>query len=326
MIDRLQQKCLLGSTILHGLVLVTLLVVALVSKGKERPHQTTVITLIAAPNAPIVDGPSNPGAAAPPKAEAKAETKSDPPPQPRVDPPPAVKPVTPPKVEPVKPKQPQVKAPPVAKTAQLPDSGTFVMKNRKKEKESKFKLDEAESFADTKREMQKEIEKQEREERAREAKRLREEADARRERLDSAFNDFKSTLRSGSGSSGLSSAVGKTGKAGVHISLEGNGTGDTDGPATAGYMEAVYRAYFRAWHPSDSISGRPTVEALIEVASDGRVLSAEISRPSANRSMNDSVQRALDGVPSLPAFPSGSKDLKRKFRIIFDLDTKQSIG
>jgi TonB family protein len=63
----------------------------------------------------------------------------------------------------------------------------------------------------------------------------------------------------------------------------------------------------------------------VTIQRDGRVTDAHIVDPSADSSVNISVQRALDRVSTLPAFPDGMHETERTYIIYFDLGTKRQM-
>jgi TonB family protein len=99
------------------------------------------------------------------------------------------------------------------------------------------------------------------------------------------------------------------------------------GAAFVGYEVAIFNAYYRAWSTPDSVASRTAnVDVKIVVARDGTVLSAEVVRKSGDRSLDNSVERALKEVRSLPPFPPASTDQQRSFTIRFNLEAKEGSG
>jgi len=108
------------------------------------------------------------------------------------------------------------------------------------------------------------------------------------------------------------------------VDITGIGGG---GEVFAGYKEAVYSIYYRAWITQDSVAeGVAGAEARVEVARDGTILKAELVTASGDRSLDKSVERALRTVTKLPPFPEGARDEQRTFRIRFNLDAKRATG
>lgn len=123
--------------------------------------------------------------------------------------------------------------------------------------------------------------------------------------------------------SGLATAINKgTAKAEV-FDLPGQG----GGAAFADYRTVLFNAYYNAWNcPQDLDNDLASVEVKIVVARNGTVISAEITKKSSDGSLNRSVQRALDNVRQLPAFPDGANEDQRSFKLRFNLKAKQSLG
>jgi TonB family protein len=123
--------------------------------------------------------------------------------------------------------------------------------------------------------------------------------------------------------SGLATAINKgTAKAEV-FDLVGQG----GGAAFADYRTVLFNAYYNAWTcPQDVDNDLLSVEVKIVVARNGSIISAEITKKSSDSSLNRSVQRALDNVRKLPAFPDGANDDQRSFKLRFNLKAKQSLG
>jgi TonB family protein len=109
---------------------------------------------------------------------------------------------------------------------------------------------------------------------------------------------------------------------GTAINVWGEG-----GPAYADYAQTVKSIYDDAWIVLPDISldaGLAVVK--VTIARDGRVVRATIIDRSGQRSLDLSVQQALDRVRSVPPFPPEVKDDQRTFTIEFDLKTKRSAG
>jgi protein TonB len=107
------------------------------------------------------------------------------------------------------------------------------------------------------------------------------------------------------------------------VELPGQGGGE----AFTGYETAIFNAYYRAWKTPDETTDRlAAAEVKIVVARDGSIVSAEITGKSGDAAMDRSVQRALEAVKELPAFPEKATDSQRSFIIKFNLEAKQSSG
>jgi len=106
----------------------------------------------------------------------------------------------------------------------------------------------------------------------------------------------------------------------------------TGGPAFANYSQAVKSIYDRNWiAPKTLRNDRAAVQVEVVVNHDGRILDGRILKRSGIRSLDDSVQAALDRVrvKGLPRFPPELKargELQKTFRINFDLRSKLQLG
>lgn len=98
------------------------------------------------------------------------------------------------------------------------------------------------------------------------------------------------------------------------------------GESYAGYEQVLGGIFYRAWVPPEGASDSSSdTEVEIVVARNGSVISARITSGS-TRSMDRSVQAALNKVRKLPPFPEGANDSQRTFQIVFNLKAKLSAG
>ena len=99
------------------------------------------------------------------------------------------------------------------------------------------------------------------------------------------------------------------------------------GEAYASYRSFVFAAYDNAWQVQpDMADDDAVVVARIVIHRTGRIISAAISERSGLSALDKSVQRALDGVKSLPPFPDSTRDQERTFVIEFSLKAKRLVG
>jgi TonB family protein len=95
----------------------------------------------------------------------------------------------------------------------------------------------------------------------------------------------------------------------------------------ANYGAAIKSIYDQAWTPpSDTASDDANTQVSITIGNDGTVISARIINPSGDAKVDASVQRALDRVTSVPAFPEGATEKQRTFKITFNLKAKRMLG
>jgi TonB family protein len=97
--------------------------------------------------------------------------------------------------------------------------------------------------------------------------------------------------------------------------------------AAANYAQVVKSVYEQAWMPPDeTASDDANVKVRVTIASDGRVISAEVIGPSGDTSVDRSVQNTLDRVTDIAPFPAGSTDTERTYIINFNLKAKRLLG
>jgi periplasmic protein TonB len=109
---------------------------------------------------------------------------------------------------------------------------------------------------------------------------------------------------------------------GTKVEVSGPG-----GQAYASYRSFVFAAYDNEWQVHNDIANDDSsATARVVVHRTGRIISAVISQRSGLPALDKSVQRALDGVKSLPPFPEGTRDQERTFVIEFSLKAKRLLG
>jgi len=121
---------------------------------------------------------------------------------------------------------------------------------------------------------------------------------------------------------------GLTGSVKIEGIGDGAGGGMGGGPAAANYAQAIRSLYDKAWYdpPEEVTDNSLNVEVKINIARTGRIVSARVTGPSGNSTLDRSVRRALDRVSSVPPFPAGATDLDRTYTIIFNLKSKRPLG
>ena len=120
----------------------------------------------------------------------------------------------------------------------------------------------------------------------------------------------------------LASGVRSSGSPNNIVDTEGIGGGE----AFAGYRDVVYSAYYRAFRPDDAASRQSVAEAKVTIARDGSIIVAELVRPSDDKALDRSVERALREVTKFPPFPPSTRDTQRTFVIRFNLEAKEMSG
>lgn len=108
-------------------------------------------------------------------------------------------------------------------------------------------------------------------------------------------------------------------KSGTEINLSGNSS-----VAYANYASIVRSVYDRAWRLPNTIARDENITVKVTIARDGSVASARIVTPSGDAPADASVQKTLDRVKVVAAFPDGSTDRERTFTIVFNPQVKNA--
>jgi TonB family protein len=296
---RLQKKCLIFSMGLHGLVAVILFASAGFSSSPP-PMDLQVMTLIPAN---IVDragtGGGTPVVSLSPQAQPPSHAQPQPPPPPQ-----------PPKVQAEQVERAQIPTPVHRKETLRPlpepdDSKNMALESKpsapKPSPHHKIQVSYTEANAATSTRKTEKSPSSVSPARA-EARRLKE--------IENTFAELASGVRS-------------SGSPNTIVDVEGIG----GGAAFAGYREVVYSYYYRAWITPDNAASRlASVDAKVTIARDGRIIFAELVRPSDDRALDKSVERALREVTKLPPFPASATDTQRTFVIRFNLEAKEMTG
>jgi TonB family protein len=124
-----------------------------------------------------------------------------------------------------------------------------------------------------------------------------------------------------SGTAKVGDRVGQGLSGGTSIEMPGPG-----GAAYANYGSIVQAVYERAWAPPSELSDESgMVKARVVIRRDGTVASRTVIKPSGNKTLDRSVDRALS-IDFVAPFPEGAKDAERTFIINFDLKTRKLFG
>jgi TonB family protein len=94
--------------------------------------------------------------------------------------------------------------------------------------------------------------------------------------------------------------------------------------AYANYATVVKSVYDHAWTLPDSVAKDEDITVSVTIANDGTVISSRIVTPSGDASADASVQRTLDRVKFVAAFPDGATEKERTYTIIFNPQVKSS--
>jgi TonB family protein len=97
--------------------------------------------------------------------------------------------------------------------------------------------------------------------------------------------------------------------------------------ASANYAQVVKSIYEQAWILPDNMdSDAANTKVRVTISSDGTVVSAKIITPSGDPKLDTSVQRTLERVTFIGAFPPGSTDTERTYIINFNPQIKRMLG
>ncbi|MSU21084.1 MAG: TonB family protein [Pedosphaera sp.] len=247
--------------------------------------------------------------ALPPPLSAKVEPQPPPEPAPLKPPPKAAKPVKTVEPEPTPPQPKKI----------LPDPTSTQLK--KKPKETPPKADQPDTTAKEKPKkpsiqpsLKKESESSDKEKQAAKAQaKAQAEADAKAK---DAQAKYLARLNN------LQQKLGQNLSSGTDIAVPGPG-----GEAYANYTQIVKSIYQNEWTPSgDLADNSATVRVEVIIARDGNVVTARVTQKSGTPALDKSVQRVLDSIKFVAAFPLGATDHKRSFIIDFNLKAKRSSG
>ena len=94
--------------------------------------------------------------------------------------------------------------------------------------------------------------------------------------------------------------------------------------AAANYALAVKSVYDHAWTLPDSVANDENITVSVTIANDGTVISSSIVTLSGDAPADASVQRTLDRVKFVAAFPDGATEKERTYTIVFNPQVKNS--
>jgi len=110
------------------------------------------------------------------------------------------------------------------------------------------------------------------------------------------------------------------------IALASGGNQTNVAPASANATRATYllkvqTAYQEAWQGPVRPSGiKRATQVSVVVAKNGRVISSKIRVKSGDKEVDESVQKVLDTVKSVPPFEVGAKEPRRTVTVNFKLN------
>jgi TonB family protein len=338
--SRLQRKCMFASLTAHGLLLALLVVSSAFVKAPSKQEPVHFVKIFR--DSKITDdatqgggNPNVPSDATPPPAQPIVQPPAQPlvqeplpkietPPTPkvqRVEPPPQTK-----ETKQEKKKQPKQETPKITENKNakriipkpnLTEKPQDAPKPPKHEIEVNLDIKKATPDPNVEKLKQERL-RAAKEERLRQEKERQAQERARQEAIDQANREYKRTMEA------LGNIVGKVeNKMSTGVSIDAPGPG---GEAFINYADLIWTKYYQAWQTPEARDVRNPVRVEIVVAKDGRVISANIIKPSGDSQLDRSVRQALDRVSKLPAFPPGATDPQRTFRINFELKSKRQFG
>ena len=316
--SRLQKKCLIASSALHGLLAVILLVgTAFLVKEEEHVDQTVLnfipdklvdaaMQRAAGPLAPALPPTAQPAASA---VQAQTSPPTPKQPDPVVEPvrrePEQLKPETvpkPPKTEPKKSEPEEVKKDPskvdvtALKSSKTPKKVEAVKPARPY---VKVNLN---------------------------ATTLRPSAGLEKARQEAAANTAKANAaRIASALGEFDKKTSKLASDNIGVSAFGDGT---IGVSYASFESWVQKIYWEAWRPpTDLAAGRSIVKVKVVIRKDGTIESANVTEPSGNSRLDANIRQLLARVKTVgQGFPEGAKEEKRTYNIEFNLEAKLGSG
>jgi TolA protein len=105
------------------------------------------------------------------------------------------------------------------------------------------------------------------------------------------------------------------------VELKGDGA-----VSSANYATVVKSIYTQRWIPPETADNdNARVKVSVTIRRDGRVTDAHIVGPSGDSGVDRSVQRTLERVTDLPAFPDGMTEPEHTYLIYFDLGAKRQM-
>lgn len=289
--SRLQKKCFLGATSLHGLLLLALLIgPGFIPQPKvDDTPMIEILPMMATDEKHSGGGAPRPAPAVTPQPVIPQQPQPTPPP-PRTEPVQRPEPA-PPKAEPVKTEPPKV----IRKDAEPAEKKTTNVKPAHQIKVSSTVV----KLADNK---------------TRTTRPTTSTTPANNSaQLQQTISRAQKNL-----SAGLSSST--------RVEMpEGEGGG---GVSYANYGQIVRKVYTDAWMvPDDMTDDEATVKVSVTVASNGKVLSARVTQPSGSAAANRSIQATLDRIDDIGyPFPKGAKESQRTFIMTFNLKSKKAFG
>jgi len=286
--NRFQKKCFIGSTGAHLLLVVVLFVGPAFLTSKSKVDDMPPLDFVPWKTVDaMVSGGGNPQAR-PPAAV----------PTPPVPAPPVVTPPSPP-VRAERVKEPEPPKDPPKDVAKTPAADSFETSKTPKRKLPNVSTKVVNAKTDTRKTSRQNESQQQ------------DQADTQRRALANAISSAAHSVRD---------------EVSAATTVDTNYGPGGGGEAYANYAQVVKTIYEREWVLPDTAAEDAITKVKVTIASDGRVVSAEIVKGSGERGVDKSVQFTLDRVRFIRPFPEGSKDKERTYTINFSLKAKRALG
>ena len=299
--NRTQKKCLVGSVLMHGLLVLAGLFGSAFFSGAKKEF-LPVLEMIPS-NAIITDGRTrgggNPNVTTPPAAAVPSVASPAAPPRPAQKA--ALVTPKPPKPEPATQNRPRDEWAPPKDTAKKKSEQTAAQKKAAAaELKHKLNLDKLVEHNPSKTPPSKSVAKGPTQ------------AELNRQRNEQIGQALEAL------SKGIPGPVG--------VEVPGPG-----GQAFINYRDLVASAYQRQYKQAlalagDIARGDASVDVEIDIDRSGRVLTKKITRRSGNAALDKLAQRVLDGVTEIAPFPPGASDEHRAFNLTFELKADRLAG
>lgn len=114
--------------------------------------------------------------------------------------------------------------------------------------------------------------------------------------------------------------AGISGGAPIAVNLTPGGVSGAGGDS---YQQFVKETYSQSWNPHSVAAGEGVAGVKVVIGSDGKVLSAQLIRPSGNTALDESVRRALAQVRFIRPFEPGARESQRSYTIDFDMTARK---
>ena len=292
--NRFEKKCVIGSAAFHGLLVMVVLFGAAFIPAHKPEELPPVITIEAIATDRALASGGNPNANPVPTPPAPQPERIQPPPQPEPPPPkPEVKPEPKPKPQAKEKTKAELKKDLVEKDNKKEIAKPLVNTNLVKR---------SKDFDKAQREVA------EREARERERKYQQDVARAREQQRKFAGE--------------IGNIIGN-----VEKNMSKGAVVDTPGPGEVAYANygslvgEIYKRAVYATHPQSDGDAEAVIKVL--VSRDGAVRNSQWTRRTGNSVLDKAVDRAMNSVRSLPAFPPEAKDLERSFNITIAFEAKR---